>query len=163
MASSWRDILPSVLAERETRAVSEVSADSPDQRVSAEPNCTNCTNCTLPAAIVAGLQRARAMSCPRGIPKATWQRVVDDAVALGDRWAERALGLGWTPLDLFGAVPDPRGDPDADGLAVKLRGRPVLAICSSFATVQDGPSSRSFIYRVNNEGAVLLWQLGKPQ
>jgi hypothetical protein len=64
-------------------------------------------------------------------------------------------------LDLFGAVTGKQGDPNGDGLAVKLSGRPLLALCASFATVRDGPSARSYLYRGKNAGAALLWELGR--
>jgi hypothetical protein len=89
-----------------------------------------------------------------------WPQVVADAARLASEgWVTQALGLGWQPLDLFGAVPDKLGDPDANGLAVKLDGRRILAICANFATVSGGDGARSFIYRGNNNGAVLLWDL----
>lgn len=164
MASSWRDFLPRVLAEREGLAVSDVSAVSTPEPGADAPNRTNCTNCTLPADLAAGLLSLKTMACPRAVKSEAWAQVVRDALALADDgWAHQALSLGWLPLDLFGAVTDPAGDPEANGLAVKLNGRRVLALCGSFATVENGPNARAFIYRGTNEGARLLWALSRDR
>jgi hypothetical protein len=115
---------------------------------------------TLPTDIVRSLSDLSRLPCPARVNPHTWREVVQDCRRLcNEGWAGIATRLGWSPLDLFGAVPDKHGDPDADGLAVKLRGRPVLAICASFATVSDGPGARSFIYRANNRGAILMWNI----
>lgn len=115
----------------------------------------------LPGVITAGLALLDAAKPPKGVVASSWRVAVTDAQRLAsDGWAAKALCLGWSALDLFGAVADKLGDPAADGLAVKLSGRPVLALCGSFATVRDGPSSRSNLYRGNNAGARMLWDFG---
>lgn len=114
-----------------------------------------------PAEVAEKLSR---MPCPPRVDPHCWRQVVVDCQRLvAEGWAEKALGLGWTALDLFGAVTDPAGDPEAEGLAVKLAGRKVLAICASFATVENGPNARAFIYRGTNEGARLLWALSRAR
>lgn len=116
----------------------------------------------LPGTIAAGIASLDEGRCPTEANASEWAAVVRDAKRIAeDGWAHQALGLGWSPLDLFGAVTDPAGDPEADGLAVRLAGRKVLAICASFATVENGPNARAFIYRGTNEGARLLWALGR--
>jgi hypothetical protein len=116
----------------------------------------------LPADVADGLERLARLASPRGINAGAWAVAIQDAQRLaGEGWALSALRLGWQPIDLFGAVVDPHGDPHADGLAVKLAGRPLLALCGSFATVRDGPSARSYLYRGSTEGARLLWELGR--
>lgn len=117
----------------------------------------------LPGTISAGLaslDESRSPTTNSAAP--TWAAVVRDAKRLAaEGWAAKALALGWSLLDLFGAVTDPAGDPEADGLAAKLSGRRVLAISDKFATVENGPNARAFIYRRPNEGARLLWALGR--
>ena len=116
----------------------------------------------LPGMLSAGITSLGECPCPQRMDATAWASAVRDAKALGnDGWALQALSLGWSPLDLFGAVTDPTGDPDGDGLAVKLAGRKVLAICASFATVQNGEHGRAFIYRRTNDGARLLWALSR--
>lgn len=118
------------------------------------------TLATLPGTIKAGLVRLSTLPAPNPVGAELWPEIVNDALGLAsDGWAAQALGLGWSPLDLYGAVTDPDGDPAADGLAVKLEGRRVLALCATFATVADANGGRTYLYRGNNEGAGLLWTL----
>lgn len=115
----------------------------------------------LPGTVKAGLAALDDAKPPKGVDTEAWQRAVADALALASRgWAAQAIGLGWSPLDLFGAVTGPAGDPFCDGLAVKLNGRRVLALCATFATVADANGGRSYLYRGETEGARLLWALG---
>ncbi len=101
------------------------------------------------------------MPAPRGSAAATWSAVVADAVALEERgWAAQALALGWADLDLFGAVTDPAADSYADGLAVKLDGRRVLAVCEPFAVLANPGGGRTWFYRRDEPGAGVLWGVG---
>lgn len=116
----------------------------------------------LPASVDDGIARLKRMPCPAGLNASLWQDAARDAVRLvADGWALSALSLGWSTLDLFGAMANPAGDPYGDGLAVRLAGRRVKAICASFATVDDGNAGRSYIYRPDNQNARLLWALGR--
>ena len=159
MARSWRDLLPKVLAEREAQAVSSVSSVSSDNGEESRPNGPNGAN-GAPAAIIAGLQRLRAMRCPVGADKVVWRRVSKDALRLLDEgWAAKAMALGWSDLDLFGAVPDPAGDPYSDGLAIWMKGRPLLALTAEYAVADDDNGGRSYFNRMVRSGACLLWDL----
>jgi hypothetical protein len=101
------------------------------------------------------------LPCPPGVKPDSWRAVILDCQRLVDEnWAAEALNLGWSALDLFGAVTDKQGDPAGDGLAVKLGGRPLVALCAPFSIVRDGPSSRTYLYRGSNAGTQLLWELG---
>jgi len=116
----------------------------------------------LPGTIGAGVAALDEARPPRGVPAEPWRIAVRDARRLAaDGWAAQALALGWSDLDLFGAVLDKSGDPNADGLAVQLDGRRVRAIFDSFAAIADASGKRSYFYRGNNEGARLLWALGR--
>lgn len=116
----------------------------------------------LPPPIEAGVRSLQSLPCPRGVNPKAWRATVRDALSLArDGWAANALALGWTDLDLFGAVPDRNGDPYADGLAVKLGGRTILALCGIFASVSSGGAGRTYLHRGNNDGAVLMWALGR--
>jgi len=115
----------------------------------------------LPRAIHAGLETLRTMPAPRRIDGDAWREVVADALQLASSgWIVPAMRLGWTALDLFGAVTDRTGDPESDGLAVKLNGRRLVAISDQQATVADAHNGRSYLYRRSTEGARLLWELG---
>lgn len=124
---------------------------------------TLATLATLPADTADGLKRLARMAVPRGVrcPE-VWPIAIADAQRLAaEGWASQALKLGWSALDLFGAVLDPAGNREADGLAVRLGGRKVLALCSTFATVDDGKGGRSYLYRGDAKGVRLLWELGR--
>lgn len=158
MARSWRDYArPDRPDKRDNR--DERSLPSPRAEAFV-PNVPNVTG--LPSHVRDGLIELGNAPAPPLLSPELWPIVVDDARRLASEgWALNAIKLGWSALDLFGAVTDKHGDPEADGLAVKLSGRPLLALCTSFATVSDGPGARSFIYRGNNDGAVLLWEFGQ--
>lgn len=156
MARSWRDYRPAENPDNSDN--SDNSGGSEPQTGAFVPNVPFVT--ALPASIQDGLVALGTMAAPRLRHPERWPGVVADAHRLAsDGWAAQALNLGWDVLDLFGAVPDPAGDPDADGLAVKLNGRRVLALCGSFATVEDQGRGRSYLHRGNTEGARLLWAL----
>jgi len=111
-----------------------------------------------------GLNRLSKMAAPPLQRPEAWPLVVSDALGLArDGWAAKALALGWSPRDLFGAVPDPAGDPAGDSLAVRLSGRRVMALCGTYAVVEDVGGGRSYFTRREAEGAVLLWQLGNQR
>jgi hypothetical protein len=162
MGKSWRDYLAATPPPdaRDNSDNRDVRSDSEPE---ARPIVTNVTNVTgIPSDVLAGLDRLKAAAAPRIANPERWPVAVADALRLAtDGWAAQAIKLGWSPLDLFGAAADKCGDPAADGLAVRLGGRPLLALCATFATVRDGPSSRTYLYRGNNAGARLLWDLGR--
>lgn len=112
----------------------------------------------IPASVLDGVERLATMAAPRLRSPDVWPEVVADAQRLvSEGWASTALSLGWGTIDLFGAVFDADGSTDGDGLAVRLCGRKVLALCPAFATVSDGPGARSFLHRPVAGGARLLW------
>ena len=111
--------------------------------------------------IRAGLVALKTMAAPRLVLPEVWPTVVADALTLAkDGWASKAMALGWDVLDLYGAVTGRDGYADADGLAVWLAGRPLLAISATYASVGDD-NSRSYFNRCNRLGTALLWDLGK--
>ena len=113
----------------------------------------------LPPAISTGLMVLKSMAAPRLRRPEAWPGVVSDALSLAeDGWAANAIALGWTDLDLFGAVTDTNGDPYNDGLAVWLVGRKLLAVCSTFA-VADQDMGKAYFNRREQAGAKLLWEL----
>jgi len=116
----------------------------------------------LPAACADGLRRLRSMPGPRLMGPDFWPLIVADALGLaGEGWAAKAMALGWTELDVFGAVPNPAGDPAGDGLAVWLEGRRLKALCGTYAVVEDVGGGKSYFNRRESEGRVLFWELGR--
>jgi len=107
----------------ELAAASDIG-DNRDDRDNSRPNLPNVPNVPpmLPASVVAGLALLNGMAAPKLRNARAWPEVVRDAQRLVDKgWAATALALGWTELDLFGAISARDGDPDGDGLAVCLR------------------------------------------
>lgn len=159
MSRSWRDYRaatppPDGCDDSDNR---DISSGFEPEPVAFVTNVANVTG--LPADVVAGLERLKDSPAPRLLHPERWPAVVADALRLASEgWAASALRLGWSPLDLYGAVPDKHGDPEADGLATKLAGRRIVALCASFATVRDARST-TFIHRGNNAGAKLMWDL----
>lgn len=116
----------------------------------------------LPAPCADGLRRLRSMPGPRLMGPDFWPLIVADAIGLaGEGWATKAIALGWTELDVFGAVPNPAGDPAGDGLAVWLEGRRLKVLCGTYAVVEDVGGGKSYFNRRESEGRVLFWELGR--
>lgn len=114
---------------------------------------------SLPDDLVAGVARLKRMRAPRLLTPDAWPIVVSDASYLAESgWATKALALGWSDLDVFGAVSNAGEDPYSDGLAAWLSGRKLLAICSTFAIVEDN-RGRGYFNRREQVGAKLLWEL----
>lgn len=158
MARSWRDYTGSGSTDKRDKR--DISSGSEPESGAFVPNVPNVQ--ALPADVRTGLEWLSSIAAPRSLGAGIWPEIVRDAQALASNgWAVQAIGLGWSPLDLWGAVVDPDGDPAADGLAVKLEGRRVLAVCATFATVADERGGRAYLYRGENEGARLLWALDR--
>ena len=117
---------------------------------------------SVPRGVASGLSRLKLMRAPRLMRPEAWPVTLSDAERLArDGWAAKALAFGWSPLNLFRAVIDLRGDPSSDGLAVWLSGRKLLALCASFAVADAGNGGRAYFNRRDAEGAVLLWEIQK--
>jgi len=124
------------------------------------PNVPN-VPASLPPSVTNGLNRLGKMAAPPLQRPEAWPLVVSDALGLArDGWAAKALALGWTPVELFGAVTAIDGDPEGDGLAVWLRGRPIMAICETYVAVED-LGGRSYYNRRQADGAMLIWDIGR--
>ena len=139
--------------------VANLPVGHPDQR---QTLAGLATLADLPGDVVDGVRRLKEMRPPRLLRPAAWPIVVADAALLVDRgWAASALESGWSPVEIFGAVPDVAGDRAGDGLAVWLAGRKLRMIMAGYAVVEDGPGGRSYFNRREAEGAVLLWEIGR--
>lgn len=137
--------------------------DKRDNRDNSRPNVPNVPNVPpkLPPDIRAGLITLKSMAAPRLVLPEGWPAAVSDALGLArDGWVTAAFALGWSPLDLFGAMTDRNGQADADGLAVWLGGRPVLAIAATYASVGDG-IGRAYFNRSTCFAETLLWDVGR--
>lgn len=109
----------------------------------------------LPAAVRAGLNRLRLANPPRLRRSEVWQVVVADALRLAmDGWAERALSLGWQPIELFGI------SSSFEGLAAWLDGRAILLLDDARVIVRRGDERHQY-HRTSADGAVWLWDWGR--
>lgn len=163
IVSSWAEIVERVKAEAGACANSANSANRGAKPAETGPNGTNGTNGngSLPAPVQTGLRRLRTMAAPRITAPEVWPEIVEDAARLANEgWAAQALALGWSPLHLWGCSPEPGGNTDHEGLAVWLRGRPVLLLDSHSCLVETAPRHHSIFNARPMPGAVLLWELG---
>lgn len=115
----------------------------------------------LDAGLAADLRRLEAMPAPRVIGRGAWRPIVDDAMRIArDGWAASALALGWSEADLFGI--GPHDDVEFAGLAVWLRGRPIVVVDVARAIVADGDRRAAYNRRsLRGVKSVLLWQFGR--
>lgn len=135
------------------------SGDNRDNRDNSSPNVPIVPNvpAVLPQSLQEGLLRLQSMGAPICVRTCAWPEVVRDALRLAaDGWAQQALALGWSDIDLFGAATN---DEEADGLAVWLRGRRLLAVTKDFASAEIA-GGRAYFNRANRQGGVLLWEIG---
>lgn len=126
-------------------------------------------NFGLPDDLAAALRRLEMMPAPRKLQQPSkWRAVVADAVVLArDRWAAKAMALGWTVGDLFGV--GPRTDWDFQGLAVWLDGRRIIMLDEKQAIVagDSGNCRSAFVRGGMRHGThpivapVMLWELGR--
>ena len=111
----------------------------------------------LPEELALGLKRLRLMPAPRITDPSAWPEIISDATRIADEgWAARAIGLGWSALDLFGCSID--GEYEA--LAVWLRTRRIILIDERSAITVANDGRRHVFNRRDHEGAILLWELG---
>ncbi len=150
---NWRDVA-AVVAQRQQPAGDPVAVDD---------------DFGLPDDLANSLRRLETMPAPRQLERsANWRGVVTDAITLArDRWAAKALTLGWTAGDLFGV--GARTDWDFQGLAVWLDGRRLVMLDDRQAIAAGNPldDRSAFIRGGMRHGTqptvvpVMLWELGR--
>jgi len=126
-------------------------------------------NFGLPDDMAAALRRLEVLPPPRKLQHAeNWRGVVADAMTLArDRWAAKAMALGWTAGDLFGI--GRRGDWDFQGLAVWLDGRRIVLLDDRCVIVaaKGGQARAAFERGGARHGVqprvdpVMLWEFGR--
>ena len=126
-------------------------------------------NFGLPDDLAAALRHLEVMPAPRKLQQpANWRGVIADAMVLArDRWAAKAMALGWTVGDLFGV--GERTDWDFQGLAVWLDGRRIIMLDEKQAIVvsNSGDFRAAFVRGGMRHGThptispVLLWDFGR--
>jgi hypothetical protein len=96
-----------------------------------------------------------------GFTLAHWQQLVDDGGRFLDRWAHRAVELGWSAEDVFGLNPAaPAARQDSKGLVALIGGGEVTDIRVDRATIKM-PSGNCMTYYLRRPtgGAVVVWKL----
>jgi len=100
--------------------------------------------------------------CPAYVEHDRWRQAIDDAHRFLTGWGSQAEALGWTANDLFGLARVPTNPRpsyrrlsryDETGLIWLLRGRQVLALTESTATVEN-PTGAITVYRRHNKPAL---------
>jgi hypothetical protein len=120
----------------------------------------------LPREIADGVRAVLSADGARGIPPQRWPRVQRDAARLVEGgWAQQALGLGWTPADLFGC--DQRAPwhrLDRAGLILLTGGHEIVEITPDVAALRTSTGSVLRYRRrpLARPPAALLWELLIP-
>jgi len=136
------------------------------QATSAQPDGTGCQVeiIELPQAqryrrVFAVLQ----MKCPALVPVERWHLAVEDGRRLLATWGTQAEALGWSSADLFG-LHTPPDKPhatynrlsryDCTGLCWLLQGRPVVALTTNTAAIENPDTGSITTYRKHNKPAL---------
>jgi len=113
----------------------------------------------MPKAWEHGLSLLAERNTPRGASVDRWQQVLADARRIATIHCEEALASGWNTANLFGY--DPKQLHGWVGLAVRLRGRPLIKFRPEHAVIRiDG----GYIWHrpeMAND-APLLWSFRDP-
>jgi hypothetical protein len=149
---SWREVAAAVAQRQQPEAIA----------IAVE-------NFGLPDDLAAALRRLETLPPPRKLDRtANWRGVIADAMTIArDRWAAKAMALGWTAGDLFGI--GPRDDWDFQGLAVWLNGRRIVMLDDKQAIVagESGDDRSAFVRGGMRHGThpaitpVMLWEFGR--
>jgi hypothetical protein len=126
----------------------------------APPDSTSkLTSCVdVPAHIRAGVISLPTKSGRGTFSPEEWESVVTDANTFLEAWAGRALALGWSGLELFGAHQARSSKRLDGGLVPLLRGATVAMMDSEAALITRG-SVATRVPRLVHPDAVLLWHL----
>jgi len=90
-----------------------------------------------------GAERLQTLPPPADVPPGRWRQVQQDGLQFCEEWGEKAIALGWSTLDAFGAHKlKPYARLDAAGLVWFLGRCEVLALGPDAATLQFPSGSR---------------------
>ena len=101
---------------------------------------------------------------PADVPTRRWVSFINDCGRfLDDGWADRAVALGWGPLDLFGCDRvKPFARIDRAGLLWLLNGQKLLALAANAASIATASGGKlTFRKCLNEAGRLLAWELDK--
>lgn len=101
---------------------------------------------------------------PADVPTRRWVSFINDCGRfLDDGWADRAVALGWGPLDLFGCDRvKPFARIDRAGLLWLLNGQKLLALAANAASITTASGGKlTFRKCLNEAGRLVAWELDK--
>lgn len=114
----------------------------------------------LPKHIVAGIAQLQMMSAPHGLSPIWWIDISAGADRFAQRWAARALQLGWHEIELWGVDPEYPASTHPRGLALMLAQADVVAMTKESALIRSHRGGRKNYRRWNqNFGARLIWEV----
>jgi hypothetical protein len=109
------------------------------------------------------LARLEPSKPPADVPPRRWVAFIDDCGRFLDgRWAERAVALGWGPLDLFGCDRHrPWARIDHQGLLWLINGNRLVVLGAETAIIETVSGARQTYHRgAAQPGHVVLpWEL----
>jgi len=109
-----------------------------------------------------GFARLDVSRRPDGFSQRQWEQIVSDGGRFLDHgWAERAVAIGWSAVDVFGVHPlAPSARYDGMGLVPLISGGQVVDIKPDRATIMT-PSEETLVYYLRRESriAIPLWDL----
>lgn len=117
----------------------------------------------IPRAWADGLARLATMPPPDGWG-ADWRAVRDGIMRFADdlagQWLAKAVALGWTEVDLFGAAPTaPAARLDVRGAATFIKAAKIMAITADAIVISTPSGRRLRITRPTTKGGVPLWEV----
>lgn len=117
----------------------------------------------IPRAWADGLARLASMPPPDGWGS-DWRAVRDGVLRFADdlagHWLAKAVALGWTEVDLFGAAPTaPAARLDARGAATFIKGASIMAITADAIVIRTPSGQRLRITRPTTKGGAPLWEV----
>jgi hypothetical protein len=111
------------------------------------------------------LARLHPAHPPADVTPGRWLQFIDDCGRFLDAgWADRAVVLGWHPLDLFGCDRErPFARIDRSGLLWLLNGGKLVALTQNTATIETPTRARQTYYRrpLDADHIVLAWELSR--
>jgi hypothetical protein len=111
---------------------------------------------------VEGFARLHPDRAPADVPPNCWQTLIHDVRRfLEGRWAEKALALGWSEYELFGADCDrPFARLDKQGLCWLIKAGRLVGLSTDAAVIETCSGARhTYRRRPTEVGRALAWDL----
>jgi len=121
-----------------------------------------------PRAWAEALARLDPAHPPRDVPRQRWVQFIDDCGRFLDSgWAQRAIWLGWAPINLFGCDRErPYAKVDQAGLLWLIEGRSLMALSHDIAVIGSPSEGGQRHYRRRASKPrqnVMAWELADEE